>query len=165
VTEQLAVQLRPPPPSPFMRRHHLSNPPLLNTDAHCHSLSVHCLCPFPQGLLSALAPMVPHMAEDAWLNLSSSSSSSSGSNGAAAAAGSSSGSSEGAASVFMEGWSHPDPQWSSLSQVGTEKGVRGGRGTGGDRGGQGGTRKGRGARGRGRGRGHDRVGGRKRKEG
>jgi isoleucyl-tRNA synthetase len=67
-----------------------------------------------QGLLSALAPLVPHMAEDAWLNQYSSSSS----NGAAAAAAAdSSSSSLSAASVFMSGWSKPDPQWSSMSQV------------------------------------------------
>ena len=75
-----------------------------------------------QGLLSAIAPLVPHMAEDAWLNLSSSSS-----NGAAAGSSSSSSSSSPLSdSVFMAGWATPDPQWSSMSQVGGGGGGGGG---------------------------------------
>jgi isoleucyl-tRNA synthetase len=63
-----------------------------------------------QGLLSALAPMVPHMAEDAWLNVRSSSSSGSGSGEAAS-------SSSQPASVFLAGWAAPDQRWSSMSEA------------------------------------------------
>jgi isoleucyl-tRNA synthetase len=63
-----------------------------------------------QGLLSALAPLVPHMAEDAWLNLPAPS------KAAASSSNGSSGSSSGAESVFLAGWSAPQPQWGSMSQ-------------------------------------------------
>eukprot|EP00878_Enallax_costatus_P016521 GHUV01017333.1.p1 GENE.GHUV01017333.1~~GHUV01017333.1.p1 ORF type:complete len:536 (+),score=175.29 GHUV01017333.1:637-2244(+) len=54
-----------------------------------------------QGLLSSLAPLVPHMAEDAWLNHPQHSSSSSSL----------------PASVFLAGWAAPDQQWSSMSDA------------------------------------------------
>lgn len=50
-----------------------------------------------QGMLSAIAPLVPHMAEDAWLSHPQSSSSSH------------------PASVFLAGWAAPEQQWSSMS--------------------------------------------------
>jgi isoleucyl-tRNA synthetase len=67
---------------------------------------------FLQGLLSAIAPLVPHMAEDAWLNLpqpSRAAASSSSSNGSGS-------SSSGAESVFLAGWAAPEQQWGGLSQ-------------------------------------------------
>ncbi|KAG2447442.1 hypothetical protein HYH02_007767 [Chlamydomonas schloesseri] len=45
-----------------------------------------------RGLLAALAPLVPHMAEDAWLNLPYA---------------------RPAASVFQAGWAAPDPAWAT----------------------------------------------------
>lgn len=69
-----------------------------------------------QGLLSSIAPLVPHMAEDAWLNLpqpSRAATSSSSSNGSSS---SDSSSSSGAESVFLAGWAAPQQQWGSLSQ-------------------------------------------------
>ncbi|GFR52057.1 hypothetical protein Agub_g14579 [Astrephomene gubernaculifera] len=48
-----------------------------------------------RGLLAALAPVVPHMAEDAWLNLPYP---------------------RPATSVFQAGWPVPDPAWFSLSE-------------------------------------------------
>uniref|UniRef100_A0A383VPL4 isoleucine--tRNA ligase n=1 Tax=Tetradesmus obliquus TaxID=3088 RepID=A0A383VPL4_TETOB len=69
-----------------------------------------------QGLLSSIAPLVPHMAEDAWLNLpqpSRAAASSSSSNGSSDSSSSSSG---GAESVFLAGWAAPQQQWGSLSQ-------------------------------------------------
>lgn len=59
------------------------------------------MCSSVQGLLSALAPLVPHMAEDAWLNHPQRSS-----NG-----------SNLAASVFLAGWAAPHQQWSSMSDT------------------------------------------------
>lgn len=56
------------------------------------------------------------MAEDAWLNLSSSSSSDGSSDGSNAAAATTS-SGTAADSVFLSGWSAPEPQWSSMTQV------------------------------------------------
>jgi hypothetical protein len=48
------------------------------------------------GLLAAIAPLVPHMAEDAWLALPHK---------------------PDHASVFQAGWAQPQPQWSQLPQV------------------------------------------------
>lgn len=45
-----------------------------------------------RGLLAALAPLVPHMAEDAWLNLPYA---------------------RPAGSVFQAGWARPDPAWAA----------------------------------------------------
>lgn len=47
-------------------------------------------------LLAAIAPLVPHMAEDAWLALPHK---------------------PDHASVFQAGWAQPQPQWSQLPQV------------------------------------------------
>ena len=46
------------------------------------------------GLVRALAPIAPHLAEDAWQNLPHSAP---------------------AASVFQAGWRHPPEEWGSLS--------------------------------------------------
>lgn len=59
--------------------------------------------------MSAIAPLVPHMAEDAWLNQPQLSKASS-SNGS-----SSSGDSV-PESIFLAGWSAPEQQWGSLSE-------------------------------------------------
>lgn len=58
---------------------------------------VGCCVLLVQGLLSSLAPLVPHMAEDAWLNHPKHSSSNL------------------PASVFLAGWAAPHQQWSSIS--------------------------------------------------
>jgi isoleucyl-tRNA synthetase len=63
-----------------------------------------------QGLLSAIAPLVPHMAEDAWLNLPQPS------RAAASSSNGSSDSSSGAESVFLAGWAAAEQQWGGLSQ-------------------------------------------------
>lgn len=48
------------------------------------------------GLLSAIAPMAPHMAEDAWINLPYQ---------------------RPFDSVFQAGWAKSDAQWASLPEV------------------------------------------------
>ena len=50
-----------------------------------------------KGMLSALAPILPHLAEDAWQALPASYT-------------------EPHSSVFLSGWPEPDSAWSSLSQ-------------------------------------------------
>ena len=55
--------------------------------------ALHCAA---QGLLPALAPMVPHLAEDAWQALPWAAPTT---------------------SVFQAGWFEPPPQWQSLSEA------------------------------------------------
>lgn len=78
------------------------------SDALCRRSCQTVLAAVTKGMLSALAPMLPHLAEDAWQNLPE-------------------GYTGGLASVFLAGWQKPEPAWQGLDPelVSTAEALRG----------------------------------------